>query len=286
MREEVDPKHVLTVLEKHNRDRGGLIATLEELQAAYGYLPERVLRIVADNTGRSLVDVYGVATFYRSFSLEPRGKHLINVCLGTACHVRGAARIAEEFECQLGIRRGETSADREFTLETVNCLGACALGPVVVIDGHYFAKVGKSKVKQLLYEAEKGFEKTDVSGDQRIFPVEVNCPHCSRSLMDKTVVIDGYPSIRIDMSVDNKCGWFRLSSLYGSHNVSAEQDVPADAVATLSCPHCNVELVGAWKCPICGAPMAPMSVSGGGMLQICARRGCRGHMLDLDISAF
>lgn len=284
MQQEVDSKQVSSILENHCRDRGGLIATLEEIQAAYGYLPHQALRIVADSTGRSLVDIYGIATFYRSFSLEPRGKHLVSVCLGTACHVRGAARIAEEFECQLGIQRGETTADKEFTLETVNCLGACALGPVVVIDGHYFSKVRKSKVKQLLHEAREGFEKTDIDGDQCIFPIEVSCPRCSRSLMDKTIAIDGYPSIRVDISVGNKRVELRLSSLYGSHNIFAEYDVPAGAVATFSCPHCNAQLVDTWKCPICGAAMVPMSVRGGGMLRICARRGCGGHMLNPNVS--
>ena len=131
------------ILEKHTENRGRLIAILEEIQAEHGYLPETLLRKVSDQTGYSIVDVYGVATFYRSFSLKPRGKHLIFACLGTACHVRGAPRVVEEFERQLGIKAGQTTEDKEFTLETVNCLGACALGPVVVIDGHYFSQVRK-----------------------------------------------------------------------------------------------------------------------------------------------
>ena len=151
--EEVDLKDILRILEKHNEDRGGLIAILEEIQAEYGYLPEKSLRIASDKTGRPLVDVYSVATFYRSFSLKPRGRHLVCACLGTACHVRGAPRIVEELKHQLGIKAGETTPDKEFTLETVNCLGACALGPVVVIDGHYFSKVRKSRISQLLEQA-------------------------------------------------------------------------------------------------------------------------------------
>ena len=148
--EGMDPKVVLRILEEHTTERAGLIAVLEEIQAEFGYLPERALRAVAEQTGRSLVDVYGIATFYRSFSLQPRGKHVITVCLGTACHVRGAPMIVGEFERQLGIRPGETTRDREFTLETVNCLGACALGPIVVVDGRYFSNVDAAKVKMLL----------------------------------------------------------------------------------------------------------------------------------------
>lgn len=150
---EVNSKDILKILEKHNEDRGALIAILEEIQAEYGYLPQEALRTVADRTGRSLVDVYGVATFYRSFSLQPRGKHLISVCLGTACHVRGAPMVIEEFERQLGIRADETTPDREFTLETVNCLGACALGPIVVVDGDYFRNVNTRTVRQILEKA-------------------------------------------------------------------------------------------------------------------------------------
>src|SRR5690606_22695369 len=104
-------------------------------------LPEQALREVADATGRPLVDVYGVATFYRAFSLKPRGKHVCTVCLGTACHVRGAPAVVSAFEKRLAVKAGETTSDEEFTLETVACLGACALGPIVVADGHYFSNV-------------------------------------------------------------------------------------------------------------------------------------------------
>ncbi len=194
------------ILEKHTEDKGRLIAVLEEIQAEYGYLPEQSLRIVSGETGCSMVDVYGVATFYRSFSLTPRGKHLICACLGTACHVRGAPRVVEEFERQLGIKAGQTTEDKEFTLETVNCLGACALGPVVVIDGHYFSKVRKSKVSQLLDGARNGHGKLQIEKDERIFPINVNCSHCNHSLKDETFSIDGQPSIRITISSDQKQG--------------------------------------------------------------------------------
>lgn len=269
------------ILEKHTEDKGRLIAVLEEIQAEYGYLTEESLRIVSNEMGRPLVDVYSVATFYRSFSLKPRGKHLIYACLGTACHVRGAPRVVEEFERQLGIKSGRTTEDMEFTLETVNCLGACALGPVVVIDGNYFSKVRKSKVSQLLENARNGNGKLHIENDKRIFPVNVNCPHCNHSLKDDTFSIDGQPSIRVTICYNDKQGWLRLSCLYGSYNFACEFDVPMNSVTAFICPHCNVKFHSTLDCSICAAPMVPMSVDGGGLVQICSRRGCKNHLLDI-----
>ena len=94
--------------------------------------------------------VYSVATFFKAFSLKPRGRHLINVCLGTACHVRGAVRVLEAIERELGIKPGDTTEDLRYTLETVNCVGACALGPIVIIDGEYSGQMKTDKVKPLL----------------------------------------------------------------------------------------------------------------------------------------
>jgi NADH-quinone oxidoreductase subunit E len=277
----VNSTEISKILEKHTENRGRLIAILEEIQAQYGYLPEKSLRIVSNKTSYPLVDVYSVATFYRSFSLKPRGKHLICACLGTACHVRGAPRVVEEFERQLNIKAGQTTEDKEFTLETVNCLGACALGPVVVIDGHCFSKVRKSRVSQLLEQALKGFDEAEIGKDKRIFPINVNCPHCNHSLEDETFVIDDYPSIRVTISSDHKQGWLRLSCLYGSYNFVSEFDIPIDSVVCFLCPHCGVEFTSTLDCSVCAAPMMPMLVDGGGIVQICSRRGCRNHMLDL-----
>ena len=279
--EDVDSERILTIVERHNQDRGGLIAVLEDIQAECSYLPEKALRIVSERTGYSLVDVYGVATFYRSFSLRPRGRHLVCACLGTACHVRGAPRIVRELEQQLGIKAGETTADREFTLETVNCLGACALGPVVVIDGHYFSKVSASRVSRSLEQARKGFDRLEIDKDKRIFPLDVNCPHCNHSLKDETSLIDGYPAIEVNISSDHKQGWLRLSCLYGSYNSVSEFDVPTDSAVSFRCPHCGVEFPSTSDCPMCGASMIPMFVDGGGIVQICSRRGCKHHTLDL-----
>lgn len=275
------PDEIAAIVEENGPAEGGLISILEKIQAKYSYLPEDALRAVADKTGRSLVDIYGVATFYRAFSLEPRGKHLISVCLGTACHVRGGPGIIEEMERQLKIKAGETTPDNEFTLETVNCVGACALGPVVIVDGHYFSKVKSAKVKKILKSARAGLDKVEIDTDQRVFPLEVSCAHCNHSLLDPRNMIDGHPSIRITASFGAKHGWLCLSSLYGSYEVSSEYDIPTDTIVNMFCPHCHAELIGGAKCGECAAPMVPMIVRGGGVVQICTRRGCKGHILDL-----
>ncbi|MEO0114965.1 MAG: NAD(P)H-dependent oxidoreductase subunit E [candidate division WOR-3 bacterium] len=280
--ETFSPEGTIKIVERFAKEKGSLIAILEEMQQKYGYLPEKALRIVAERTGRSLVDVYGVATFYRAFSLKPRGRHLVSACLGTACHVRGAPRVVEELERQLKINRGDTTPDKQFTLEIVNCLGACALGPIVVVDGHYFSNVNTTKVKTILEKTLEGLDKTEVKGDLRIFPVEVNCPRCNHSLMDNEYLIDGYPSIRVTVAFGQNHGWLRLSSLYGSYNVESEYEIPMGAVVNFFCPHCHNELIGSTNCPECGTKMVPMVVREGGMVQICSRRGCKGHRLDLD----
>lgn len=261
---------------------GGLIGILQEIQARYGYLPPDALGVVAEGTGRSLTDVYGVATFFRSFRLKPRGKHLCSVCLGTACHVRGGAVIAEEFGRTLDVGPGDTTAGREFTLETVNCLGACALGPIVVVDGHYFSGVTPIKVREILEKARNGLDEVDVTTDQRIFPVEVSCPRCNHSLMDSAHPVDDQPSIGVTAAFAGEPFRLHLSCLYGSYNVDSELETPQDVLVDFFCPHCHAHLTGGSSCLECGAPMVPMIVRGGGIVQICSRRGCRGHLLDLN----
>ena len=127
-----------------------LLSVLQDIQAKYGYLPEEKLIETSKTLDMPLIDVYGVATFYKSFSLTPRGRHQVKVCLGTACHVRGANRIGKEIERKLAVGPGETSEDGEFSLETVMCLGCCAIGPVVVIDGKYYGQVTPTKVDSIL----------------------------------------------------------------------------------------------------------------------------------------
>ena len=273
---------ILGIVKRHRTDQGGLIAILQDIQARFSYLPVEALRTVSEETGVPLVDVYGVATFYRAFSLSPRGKHLLSVCLGTACHVRGGPVIAEEFSRELGVKSGDTTADREITLETVNCLGACALGPIVVVDGHYFSNVTPVKVKEIVAKTRTGLDLMEVTGDRRVFPVEVSCPRCSHSLMDTDHTIDGHPSVRVTAAFQGWHGWIRLSSLYGSAVVESEQDVPAHGVVDFFCPHCSAELSGAGACPVCEARLVPLSLRGGGVVQICSRRGCHHHMLDLE----
>ena len=278
----MEPERVFQIIDKYNGNHGGIISMLQDIQSQYGYLPQRELRIVSERTNRSLVDIYGVATFYKHFSLSPKGKHNISVCLGTACHVRGAKKIVEEFERRLEIKPGETTPNGEFTLETMNCLGACALGPIVVVDGHYFSNVIRSQVKQILREASEGLDRVQVNKDQRIFQVDVNCPDCNHSLMDHRYLIDEHPSIKMTVSFERKHGWLRLSSMYGSYSYESEFDIPLDSVIDIFCPSCNAELSRGMKCPDCSAPMVPMVLQNGGMVQICSRRGCKSHMLDLN----
>ena len=149
---------VKTILNKHDSQRRALIPILQDIQAEYNYLPELALKVVSRSLDLPLIDVVGVATFYRAFSLKPRGKHLVTVCLGTACHVRGGPKILDEFEKKLNIKAGETTEDKAFTLEVVNCLGACALGPITVVDGNYHGQMKTKTVDQLIkkYGAARG----------------------------------------------------------------------------------------------------------------------------------
>jgi NADH-quinone oxidoreductase subunit E len=273
---------IQTIVAKHRDHRGAIISILEDIQARCGYLSAESLKMVADQTGRALVDIYGIATFYHAFSLKPRGKHLCSVCAGTTCHVRGAPIIAEEFERQLGVKAGGTSADMEFTLETVNCLGACALGPVAVVDGRYFPNVDTAKVKRIVKRARMGPSKQELRSDQQAFPIEVSCPRCNHSLMEAKHLIDDSPSIRMTIAFGHLHGCLRLSSLYGSYTIESEHEIPLEAVVNFFCPHCHAELLGASNCAECNAPMVPMIVRGGGIVQICSRRGCTSHLLDLN----
>lgn len=151
----VENQKIKSFIIKYNKERKALISILQDIQAEYNYLPQEALRFVSESMGIPLIDIIGVATFYRAFSLEPRGKHLVTVCLGTACHVRGGPKILEEFERKLSINAGETTKDNEFTLETVACLGCCAIGPVVVVDGDYHAQTTIRKVDSILKKYRK-----------------------------------------------------------------------------------------------------------------------------------
>lgn len=141
---------VETILDKYRRERGLLVSILQDVQAEYNYLPKEALFQVSQGLAIPLSQIYSVATFFKAFSLKPRGRHLINVCLGTACHVRGGRRVLEAIERELGIASGETRGDLKFTLETVNCVGACALGPIIIIDGEYSGQMRTDKIPSML----------------------------------------------------------------------------------------------------------------------------------------
>jgi NADH:ubiquinone oxidoreductase subunit E len=147
---DIDKTKVQSIIDKHQGLKKNLIAILLDIQEEFNYLPPDALRVVATSLCLPLIDVIGVATFYRAFSLKPRGKHTCLVCLGTACHVRGGPKILEELERKLAIPAGETTADGQFTLETVACLGCCAIGPVIVVDGEYHGHATIRKVGTIL----------------------------------------------------------------------------------------------------------------------------------------
>jgi len=138
------------IVERNDAAPSMLIAMLQEIQSEYNYLPKDALKRLAGRLEVPLSRVYSVANFYKAFSLVPRGRHLVQTCLGTACHVRGADKVLEQLQRTLDVKPGGTTGDQEFSLEAVNCLGACALGPVVVIDGEYHGKMTVGKVESML----------------------------------------------------------------------------------------------------------------------------------------
>jgi NADH:ubiquinone oxidoreductase subunit E len=148
----MDLMNVDAILEGKGSDPFDVMEVLQDIQAAYHYLPEEALCRVSGELGVPLIEVFRLANFYKAFSLKPRGRHLITVCMGTACHVRESPRFLDEVRRQLKVEPGETTEDGEFTLETVNCLGACALAPVVVLDGKYFDHMTPAKL-DTLFEA-------------------------------------------------------------------------------------------------------------------------------------
>jgi len=162
-----DCEKVATIVSKYGAGGDNLISILQDIQSEYHYLPENALREVAIQLDLPLIQVYGVATFFKALSLKPRGRHIISVCTGTACHVRGAPAVLDEVKRRLGIAPGETTEDMAFTLETVNCLGACALGPIVVADEKYHGGITPGKVKKIIpKEAKRNtkHEKIEFSG--------------------------------------------------------------------------------------------------------------------------
>lgn len=149
-------RELLKVIENHKNQPGGLMPVLQEAQAIYGYLPVEVQQMVADGLGIHLSEVYGVATFYSQFSLTPKGKHIISVCLGTACYVKGADKILAAIEDELGIKSGECTADGLFSIEACRCLGACGLAPVMTVDGEVYGKCTPESAVEIIRQYAQG----------------------------------------------------------------------------------------------------------------------------------
>jgi NADH-quinone oxidoreductase subunit E len=148
------------IVKKHKGDKIALITILQDIQEAFNYLPKEALTAAGRALGIPASRVYEVATFYNAFSLKPRGEHIVKICMGTACHVRGASAIQDKMERTIGIKPGETSADNKFTLETVNCVGACALGPIVVIDTEYHGQMTMAKVDKIIGKLKEGAQQS------------------------------------------------------------------------------------------------------------------------------
>ena len=140
------------IIKSHGRRRSALMHTLQDVQQEYNYLPEDILERISYELDIPLSQIYSTAAFYESFHLEPRGDHIVSVCMGTACHIRGSQRILEGLENKLNIHAGETTSDLRFTLESVNCLGACALGPVVVQAGKYHGNLDVQTAGNLIHD--------------------------------------------------------------------------------------------------------------------------------------
>ena len=140
------------IVESYGGRESAILAILQDIQAKERYLPKEALEYVSQKMVIPLVNIFRIATFYNALSLKPRGRHKIDVCLGTACHVRGGNKIAEKLERDLGVPVGETTKDQRFTLESVRCLGCCSLGPVMVVDGKVFGRLAQDKVVGLLKE--------------------------------------------------------------------------------------------------------------------------------------
>jgi NADH-quinone oxidoreductase subunit E len=140
------------ILAGFGREKRNLVLILHQVQARYGYIPPEAVLAMAGHLNLSENEIYGVMTFYKNFHLEPRGRQVVTVCQGTACHVRGGDRILEEVERVLGIPAGGTTPDGKFSLETVNCFGCCAIGPIVVVNGKYYSQVARRDVRSILAE--------------------------------------------------------------------------------------------------------------------------------------
>lgn len=154
-KETIDFSMAEKILDKYEGVDGGLIPVLQHIQHEYGYLQEPILDLVAERMNINVSEIVGVATFYSQFHLKPRGVHIIKVCCGTACHVKGAPRIVETFSANLNVPVGSTTEDKLFTLEEVACLGACSLAPIAMVDGEVHGKIVPDGVDNIIQEAKQ-----------------------------------------------------------------------------------------------------------------------------------
>ena len=156
--EEIDPKKLQEIIEKHMTEKWGLIPLLQEIQEVFGYVPPDSIDPIAAALNMYPSQVQGVITFYSGFSLKPKGKFVLRVCRGTACHVKGSRGILRLMKRELSLDEGETSPDYQFTLETVACLGACFLAPTMMVNRDYFGKLNPTKITSILdqYGKDKG----------------------------------------------------------------------------------------------------------------------------------
>ncbi len=138
------------IVDKYQEKRTALISILHDVQDRYRYLPDEALKMVASRLRLDINEIYGVATFYKSFTLAPQGKHSITLCLGTACHVRGGPKILRELRGLLHIQPGQTTADRQFSLNVVNCLGVCAIGPVMMVDRRFYGGMNPMRARKMI----------------------------------------------------------------------------------------------------------------------------------------
>lgn len=162
-------KKIDAIIEKHKMIKGGLIPVLHGVQEIYGYLPEEVLQVVSDGLDIPMTEIYGVASFYHFFSLEPKGEHVIRVCLGTACYVKGSQTIVDRLSQELNIQIGKTTPDGKFTLEATRCLGACGLAPVMTVDDKVYGRVTIEDVRRILDE----YSRQDIQITSEDLPVVI-----------------------------------------------------------------------------------------------------------------
>ena len=151
----MDASKLNAILDRYRREPSSLLAILQDIQKEVNYLPKEDMKSVAKELDVPLSRVYALATFFSSFSLKPRGKHICTVCMGTACHVRGAPKLVEKIERDFEVAAGGTTSDMKMTLETVNCVGACALGPLVILDGDYHGNMTSTKLDKVLQPLKK-----------------------------------------------------------------------------------------------------------------------------------